>query len=94
MHHHVTLFQQNTDTSLSNCLLRDGIINFAKYAHGFLLLKVFSGGLVDKYQLNSHSVFLDKFFASSKFLLASLCSSHLIYNFQLFHQPMFLHTNK
>ena len=54
MHRHVTPFLKNVNILLSNYQLRDGTINFIKYIPRILLLKVFSCGLVDKYQLNSY----------------------------------------
>ena len=50
---------------LANCSLRDGTINFRKYASTIFLLRVFLGALVSTYQLNSCSMFLAKCFAGS-----------------------------
>ena len=81
MYRHVTPFLKSINTSLSSCSLTDRTINFIKYASRILLLRVFSGALVSTYQLNLCSMFLAKCFAGSEFLLASLCSSHLILQF-------------
>ena len=81
MYLHVIQFLKSINTSLSNCSLRDGTINFTKYASTILLLRVFLGALVSTYQLNSCSMFLAKCFPGSEFLLTLLGSSHLILQF-------------
>ena len=63
-------------TLLSNSSLRDGTINFIKYASRILLLRVFLGAVVSTYQLNSCSMFLAKCFAGSVLSLTSLCPSY------------------
>ena len=65
MYPHVTPFLKSINSSLSNCSLRDGSINFIKYASRILLLRVFPGALVSTHQLNSCAMFLAKCFAGS-----------------------------
>ena len=84
MYRHVNPNLKLINKSLSNCSLRDGTINFIKYASIILLLRVFSGFLVNTHQLNSCSVFLVKWFAGSEFLVTSLRSSYLILQFLIF----------
>ena len=50
MYHHVTLFLKSVNTSLPDFSLRDGTIDFIKYAFKILLLGIFSGVLVSTYQ--------------------------------------------
>ena len=57
MHRHVTPFRKSINTSLFSCSLRDGTINFIKYASRILLLRVFSGALVSTYQLTCGQCF-------------------------------------
>ena len=80
MYRHVTPFR-TINTSLSSCSLRDGTINFVRYASRILLLRVCSGALVSTYQLNSWSIILAKCFAGSELLLTPLRSSYLILQF-------------
>ena len=75
---HIITFLKSINTSLSNCLLKDGTIDFMKICFQNSSFDVFLGALVNTYQINSCSVFLAKCFADSEFLWTSLCSSHLI----------------